>query len=82
VLEQPALEAIAMLTSPLRLQRNGTLKRSKSRQPRIEWMEPRTPLTIPAVTGLNPTSGTEAGGTPVTISGTGFTGATLVDFGT
>jgi hypothetical protein len=45
-------------------------------------MEDRTPLSPPTVTGLNPTSGTEAGGTPVTISGTNFTGATAVDFGT
>ena len=71
-----------MLTSPLSLQRHGKLKRSKSRQPRIEWMEARTLLTVPAVTGLNPATGTEAGGTPVTVSGTGFTGATIVDFGT
>jgi hypothetical protein len=41
-----------------------------------------TVITAPTVTGLNPTSGTEAGGTPVTITGTGFTGATAVDFGT
>ncbi len=36
----------------------------------------------PAVTGLSPTSGPAAGGTLVTITGTGFTGATEVDFGT
>ncbi len=36
----------------------------------------------PAVTGLSPTSGPPAGGTMVTITGTGFTGATAVDFGT
>ena len=36
----------------------------------------------PAVTGLSPTSGPAAGGTPVTITGTGFSGATEVDFGT
>ena len=35
----------------------------------------------PAVTSLSPTSGPPAGGTPVTITGTGFTGATAVDFG-
>jgi hypothetical protein len=39
-------------------------------------------IAAPAVTGLSPTSGTEAGGTPVTITGTGFTGSTVVDFGT
>ena len=37
---------------------------------------------LPAVTSINPTSGTAAGGTLVTITGTGFTGATAVDFGT
>ena len=36
----------------------------------------------PTVTGLSPTSGPAAGGTLVTITGTGFTGATAVDFGT
>ena len=35
----------------------------------------------PAVTGLSPTSGPTAGGTTVTITGTGFTGATAVSFG-
>ena len=35
----------------------------------------------PKVTGLSPTSGPAAGGTSVTITGTGFTGATAVDFG-
>ncbi len=35
----------------------------------------------PTVTGLSPTSGPAAGGTLVTITGTGFTGATAVDFG-
>jgi IPT/TIG domain len=36
----------------------------------------------PQVTGLSPNSGPETGGTPVTITGSGFTGATEVDFGT
>ena len=35
----------------------------------------------PAVTAVIPSAGTTAGGTPVTIGGTGFTGATEVDFG-
>jgi choice-of-anchor C domain-containing protein len=35
----------------------------------------------PAVTGLSPSSGPTAGGTTVTISGSGFTGATAVGFG-
>jgi hypothetical protein len=36
----------------------------------------------PTVTALAPTSGPAAGGTTVTITGTGLTGATAVDFGT
>ena len=40
------------------------------------------PPGMPAVTSITPTSGTAAGGTPVSISGTGFTGATQVEFGT
>jgi hypothetical protein len=35
----------------------------------------------PTVTGISPTSGPAAGGTSVTITGTGFTGATAVKFG-
>jgi hypothetical protein len=38
-------------------------------------------LTKPAVAGVSPTSGTTAGGTTVTITGSGFTGATKVVFG-
>ena len=36
----------------------------------------------PVVTSISPTSGPAAGGTTVTITGSGFTGATAVDFGT
>ncbi len=39
-------------------------------------------LPPPTVTGLAPRSGPEAGGTPVTITGTNLAGATAVDFGT
>ena len=35
----------------------------------------------PTVTGVSPTSGPTGGGTTVTITGTGFTGATAVKFG-
>ena len=35
----------------------------------------------PAITGLRPQSGPVTGGTTITISGTGFTGATAVGFG-
>jgi hypothetical protein len=39
------------------------------------------PPPVPAVTGVSPTSGPTAGGTSVAITGTGFTGATAVQFG-
>ncbi len=42
----------------------------------------RAAVAAPAVTGISPSSGPAAGGTLVTITGTGFTGATAVDFGT
>ena len=37
---------------------------------------------VPTVTGVSPTSGSTAGGTTVNVTGTGFTGATAVKFGT
>ena len=37
---------------------------------------------VPTVSGISPTSGSSAGGTVVTITGTNFTDATLADFGT
>jgi subtilase family serine protease len=39
-----------------------------------------TVTAVPAVTGISPSTGTAAGGTVVTITGTGFSGATGVDF--
>lgn len=36
----------------------------------------------PVVSGVHPASGSVSGGTAVTITGSGFTGATAVDFGT
>ena len=36
---------------------------------------------VPSVTSVSPASGPTAGGTSVTINGTGFTGATAVSFG-
>jgi hypothetical protein len=41
-----------------------------------------TYVAPPTVTGINPTSGPTNTGTSVTITGTGFTGATAVNFGT
>jgi hypothetical protein len=40
-----------------------------------------TYVAAPTVTGVSPAKGPSAGGTTVTITGTGFTGATVVDFG-
>jgi hypothetical protein len=40
-----------------------------------------TPLSLPAVTGLSPSSGPTSGGTMVTVTGTDFSGATQVRFG-
>jgi hypothetical protein len=53
---------------------------------RVPEMKAKTGFTLtsssaPTVTGINPNAGTEAGGTSVTIIGTGFTGATGVKFG-
>lgn len=39
------------------------------------------PLPVPVVTGVSPASGPQAGGTKVTITGTGLNGATAVSFG-
>ena len=41
-----------------------------------------TVVPVPDVTGVSPSAGPSAGGTSVTISGSGFTGATAVKFGT
>jgi large repetitive protein len=40
-----------------------------------------TYIPAPAVTGINPSSGVDAGGTSVSITGSNFTGATAVSFG-
>jgi outer membrane protein assembly factor BamB len=44
------------------------------------YQAPATPPP-PSVTGVSPASGPTTGGTSVTITGAGFTGATAVDFG-
>src|SRR5207253_6035409 len=40
------------------------------------------PPPIPTVSGINPTGGSTAGGSVVTITGTGLTGTTAVKLGT
>ena len=62
-----------------------------SEQPIANWSNSNARLAIistiinspasPAISGLVPSSGPEAGGTSVVISGTAFTGATAVSFG-
>ena len=42
---------------------------------------PPHPSALPQVTGISPATGAAAGGDSITISGSGFTGATEVDFG-
>ena len=44
-------------------------------------LESNTDTAVPAVTGIAPAVGPMAGGTSVTISGSGFTGPTAVNFG-
>ena len=41
-----------------------------------------TYVAAPAITSLSPTTGPAAGGTTVTITGSGFNGASAVNFGT
>jgi hypothetical protein len=41
-----------------------------------------SPPPVPTVTAVGPSSGPTTGGTPVTVTGTGFSGATVVKFGT
>ena len=52
-----------------------------STTPNIDDALAASSTSPPTVSGVSPTSGTTAGGTDVTITGTGFTGATAVDFG-
>jgi hypothetical protein len=58
---------------------DGSRLRRRCR-PRLELLDDR--ITPTTVTGLSPNFGPAAGGTFVTITGTGFTGVTAVDFGT
>jgi hypothetical protein len=44
--------------------------------------QPASAAAAPSVTSVSPSSGIDSGYTNVTITGSGFTGATEVDFGT
>ena len=48
----------------------------------ISQLDQFTYVAAPTISGVSPASGPVAGGTTVTITGTGFTGATAVYFGT
>ena len=43
---------------------------------------PPPPPPVPVVTSVTPNTGVDTGGTTVSVAGSGFTGATAVDFGT
>ena len=47
----------------------------------VDWINGGIP-TVSSISGVSPTAGTTAGGTLVTVTGAGFTGATAVHFGT
>ena len=75
----------SIVPQSLFLTRNARRRNERSRTGRsfrigLELLEDR--ITPTTVTGLSPISGPVAGGTLVTITGTGFTGLTAVDFGT
>jgi eukaryotic-like serine/threonine-protein kinase len=48
---------------------------------RLTGSSPAGPVTLPAVTGVSPASGSTMGGTAVTITGTGLADVTVVRFG-
>jgi RHS repeat-associated protein len=62
----------------------GTGKRAKKPtvQLGVEQLEVRLNPTVPMLMMVSPNSGAPAGGATVSISGSNFTGATLLDFGT
>jgi hypothetical protein len=47
----------------------------------LQYVDEKNAATVPSVTGLSPTGGSETAPTPVRILGSGFTGATKVTFG-
>jgi hypothetical protein len=47
----------------------------------IEYVDGRNSAPMPSITGLSPTGGSETAPKPITILGSGFTGATKVTFG-
>jgi IPT/TIG domain len=68
-----------LLVKKLRPARKAT-KPARSFRPMLESLEDRTVPTA-VVSGLSVNTGLPSGGTPVMISGSGFIGATAVNFG-
>lgn len=48
----------------------------------IHQLAASTPSALPVVSGVSPATGSASGGETITLTGTGFTGATSVNFGT
>jgi hypothetical protein len=59
----------------------GNVQATPSSAQAVTTVAKQTTGVPPTVTGVSPALGLLAGGTTVTITGTGFTGATAVDFG-
>lgn len=80
----PVTLVISGATNPTTVGTNNTLTISTSSDTVSVVSAPYTTssTTAPTVTSLSPTSGATTGGTTVTITGTGFLGATGVNFGT
>ncbi|MCD9087349.1 Ig-like domain-containing protein [Stenotrophomonas sp. SY1] len=67
--------------SPAFIGTNSVIWYDVSGQPIVVTINMTAAAAVPTVTSVAPNSGPSAGGTSVTITGTGFTGATAVRFG-
>ena len=76
------MELIGWVFRRFSMGRGKSSRRQVLRRLTVEPLEQRALLSaVPTVTGVGPASGPSGGNTLVTIRGTGFTGATAVDFG-
>ena len=67
---------VALSANNLTLTRDNTAASAD-----VGWFVVHWGTSPPSISGLSPSSGPAAGGTSVVLSGSGFTGATAVDFG-